>query len=164
MRAFNFKVLFKLSTMTLKISESSCKTVNLKNALPVSWKLSFIWGKIRAAAREAAPQVPLTAQMRQPGERPSCMTLVKGEFYVIKRIFLKKVLLITRNRCHGEAIWCFSRQRTCKTDSWNQFLKIPNHLNTCCTSFPEHRVPHSCSPPWIHSGCVETQQLQQNVV
>ena len=38
----------------------------------------------------------------------------------------------------------------CKNlDLWNFLLKISNYLRACFAVFPEHKVPHHWSSPWI---------------
>ena len=78
----------------------------------LSCKLSFIWGKMRAAARErgAGRQLWEAAQKRQGGEKSVCMwfwwsesacnqaDIFSGRFLLVWRSFL----LVTRNSCHRE--------------------------------------------------------------
>jgi len=54
--------------------------LNLKNAQHEICKLSFIWGKMRAAAWETAPQIALRNCSKEVGEKDSIyVTLVKWE-------------------------------------------------------------------------------------
>ena len=56
-------------------------SVVLKNAQHESCKLSFIWGKMRTAARETAFQIALRNRSKEAGGKVSIyVILVKGEY------------------------------------------------------------------------------------
>ena len=56
-------------------------TLKKKKAQPESCKLSFIWGKMRTAARETAFQIALRNCSKEVGRKVSIyVILVKGEY------------------------------------------------------------------------------------
>ena len=61
-----------------------------------SCELSFIWGKMRTAAREAASQRALRDCSKAGGGKSVHKVLVKGEFSALKHSFYKKFLLVMR--------------------------------------------------------------------
>ena len=64
----------------------------LKNAQRESCELSFIWGKMRTAARETAFQMALRNCSREVGGKVSIyVILVKGEYIQSSTYFLQKV-------------------------------------------------------------------------
>ena len=69
---------------------STFKVVTKKEAQLQSCQLSFIWGKMRTAALETAPQRALRLLKRGSQKRSIYKTLVKGEFNAIKRLLYKK--------------------------------------------------------------------------
>ena len=62
-----------------------------KDAQCESCELSFIWGKMRTAAQEAAPQIALRdCSKRAVGGRSIYKILVNGEFDTIKHSFYER--------------------------------------------------------------------------
>ena len=59
-----------------------------------SCELSFIWGKMRTAAREAVSQIALRLFQSGSGGRPIYKVLVKGEFDAMKHSFYKRFFVI----------------------------------------------------------------------
>ena len=119
----------------------------------VKFYLGAKWGL--QAGRQHLRELWETAPKRLEGEDQYICDVDEGEVHVIKHIFLQKILLVLRSRCHHEKIYCFSGyEKMQELGSQNQFLKISNYLKTCSASFPEHRVPLSWSPPWTpFRGC-----------
>ena len=67
--------------------------------------LSFVWAKMRTAAKEATPQISLRDCSKEAVERKSiCKVLVKMEFNTTKASphFTKVFLLVMRIWCHHE--------------------------------------------------------------
>ena len=61
-------------------------------------------------------------------------TCTKALFF----FFFYRFLLVTRSSHHHEGFWCFSRyEEIQELGSWNQILKISNHLKTCPASFSQ---------------------------
>ena len=59
--------------------------------------MSFIWGKMRTAAREAASQIALRDYSKAAvGGKSIYKVLVKGEFNTMKHTFYKRFLLVMR--------------------------------------------------------------------
>ena len=158
-----------------------CDGSTKKDAQCESCELSFIWGKMRTATRETAPQIILRNCFKEVvGEdqesrykiwwRQSSMQsdfgegkvqcnqiLVKAKFNAIKRLFYKRF-----SASHEELLssWRDSVQRL---GSWSQFLKISNHRKTCSASFPG-AWSASLLHPELLSGHVEGQQQHQHKV
>ena len=171
------KTLYHLSHQGSTVMVGSTK----KDAQCESCELSFIWGKMRTATRETAPQIILRNCFKEVvGEdqesrykiwwRQSSMQsdfgegkvqcnqiLVKAKFNAIKRLFYKRF-----SASHEELLssWRDSVQRL---GSWSQFLKISNHRKTCSASFPG-AWSASLLHPELLSGHVEGQQQHQHKV
>ena len=60
------------------------RNVDYKDAQSESCELNFLWGKLRTAAWETAPQIALRAAPQRHGGRSIQKILVKGEFSAIK--------------------------------------------------------------------------------
>ena len=79
--------------------------VNLKNAQHESCKLSFIWGKMRTAAWETAPQITLRNCSKEAvGEVGIYVIYMQSSTYFSRRFLLVwwSFLLVIRNSCHHE--------------------------------------------------------------
>ena len=62
-----------------------------KDAQLESCELSFIWGKMRTASREAAPQIALTDCSKEAvGRRSKYKVLVKADYNNIKHSLYKR--------------------------------------------------------------------------
>ena len=86
----------------------------------------------------------------------------------------------TCNRAHIFFVqgFCQSRGAVVTIKDFSAFLDMRRYKNWAhkisswkylsedlfCQFFPEHRVPHFCSPPELLSGGVESQQLQQHMI
>ena len=72
-------------------------TVSKKDAQLESCKLSFIWGKMRTAARETAPQIALRNCSKEMGEGEVriYMILVKGKYMQSNIYFSRRFLLVS---------------------------------------------------------------------
>ena len=83
--------------------------------------------------------------------------LVKGEYMQSSLYFLQKVSASHEEKMSSCRISVYSW-------IWGAILfglikSAPEniYLTTCSASFPEHRVPHVCSPPWAPSqGCCKS--------
>ena len=91
--------------------------VDWKNAQHESCELSFIWGHMRTAAQEMAPQS--SEKLFQRGNKQRSVynvILLKRGMHSIRHIFsqkistrLMKLLLVTRNSRRHEGFQCFSK-------------------------------------------------------
>ena len=61
--------------------------MDLKNVQLESCELSFIWGKVRNAAGEAALQIPERLLQSGSGGKSIYKVLVKGDFNAMKHSF-----------------------------------------------------------------------------
>ena len=69
----------------------------LKNDVQLeSCEVSFIWGKMRTAAQEAASQTALRVLQSGSGGESVYKVLGKGEFHTMKIYFIKSLLLVMR--------------------------------------------------------------------
>ena len=123
-----------------------------------SCELGFIGGKMRTAAREAAPQIALIACSEEAvGEGQYIRFCWRGSSRQLSAHVIRGFLLDMR-RYHG----CFSGYEEMRgLGSWSQFLKIPELSEDLLHQFPwstECLTLH-CDLP---SGHVESQQLQQH--
>ena len=102
------------------------------------WELSFTWGKMRTAAGETEAQIALRDCSKEvAGESQYLRFWWRGNSMQSSAYFTKDFLLVTRSWRHHEGIECISRYEEIQgLGSWNQFLKISNHVKTCFTSFP----------------------------
>ena len=99
----------------------------LKKDVLESCELSFIWGKMRTAAWEAASQIALRDCSKVAVGERQYKVLVKGEFNAMKQSFYKRLfvshkdlVLIDMRRFRTEIIKSVPR----------------NYLKTCPTRFP----------------------------
>ena len=80
-----------------------------KDAQQESFKLNFIWGKMRTMVWETAFQKALRNCSKEVGRGQYILDFEEGGVHTIKHIFLQKVswglLLVTRSRQHQEEIW-----------------------------------------------------------
>ena len=128
------------SDSSIKWEENS--TVNLKKGAKCeSCKLGFIWGKLKTIVQETAPQIPLRNCSKEVGEGPYIWDFGERRVHALKHFFFfffYRFLLVTRSSHHHEGFWCFSRyEEIQELGSWNQLLKISNHLKTCPASFSQ---------------------------
>ena len=71
-------------------------SVDLKKMHNMSCKLIFIWGKIRTAAQETAPQKALRNFSQETGGKCQYISdFGDGGVYAIKHIFCKRFLLVS---------------------------------------------------------------------
>ena len=112
--------------------------VDWKNAQHESCELSFIWGWNKdCSLRDSTSGSSDGLLQRGSGRRSTYKISVKRSSVKSSTYFTKDILLVTKSWCHCEGIQCFSRYEEMQgLGSWNQFLKIPNNLKTCSTSFP----------------------------
>ena len=113
-----------------------------KGAKCESCKLGFIWGKLKTIMQETAPQIPLRNCSKEVGEGPYIWDFGERRVHALKHFFFffffYRFLLVTRSSHHHEGFWCFSRyEEIQELGSWNQLLKISNHLKTCPASFSQ---------------------------
>ena len=74
-----------------------------KNAQHESCKLSFIWGKMKTAAWETAPQIALKNCSKETvGKVNIYVILVKRVYIESSTYFSRRFLLVTRNSYHHE--------------------------------------------------------------
>ena len=87
---------YTLNVYSVHLKRIQCCTsiislLTKKDAQCESCELSFIWGKMRTAAQEAAPQIALRdCSKGAVGGRSTYKILVKGEFDTIKHSFYKR--------------------------------------------------------------------------
>ena len=95
------------STLGRFISRHNCRLK--KDAQLESCELSFIWGKIRTAAWEAASQIALRDCSKAAVGEGHCVRFRwSGSSIPLGTHFIKGFLLVMRIWCHHEGISCFS--------------------------------------------------------
>ena len=131
-----------------------------KDAKCKNFELNFIWGKIKTAVWETAPQIVLRKCSTIPRNSGGGQyNFGEGGVQCNQACILQKVFC----SCQGADVnmrgfSAFVNIKRCK--DWDyETTKISNYLKTCSTNFPgtECLTVH----PELSSGHVEGQQLQQ---
>ena len=79
---------------------------------------------------------------------------VKGVYMQSSAYFCRRFLLDTRKRLHHEGFWYFSSSEEMQELGSENLLWKISIWRPVLPFSPEHRVPHSCSPPWApFRGC-----------
>ena len=134
-----------------------------KKAQCESCEYSFIWGKMRTAAKETAPQIALRNCPKEVGWRSVYIWFCRRGNICIKHIFFPKVsaslMTVTAGPKEPTSPWrtlvllyIWGDIRIGLINHSPETILLPEDL--FWQFLPEHRMPHSWSPPWTpFRGC-----------
>ena len=129
--------------------------VDSKDTQSKSCELNFLWGKMRTAAWETAPQIALIECFKEAVEEGQYKRFCKGSSVLSSINFIKGFLLVKRSWCHHEGIFVVVQLLSCVrlfvapwtaacqaplsiTISWSLFrfmvtelVMLSNHLILC---------------------------------
>ena len=134
----------------------------LKNAQPESSELSFVWGKMRTAAQETAPQIALRNSSKETvGKVSMYEILVKGKYVQLSTYFPKRFLLVSWSFFYSRWTVVTMKDFSACLDmriykNWAHKIFSWKYLSEdlSCQFYHECTVPHFCSPPWsLLRGC-----------
>ena len=123
----------------------------------------FIWAKMRVATGETAPQIAVRNCSKEAGGKGQyiCEFWWRENTCNQAHIFqfsasLMNTSLITRNSVTMKDFSTFLDMKRCK--NWAHKISSWEYLTVwrpVLPIFPEHRVPHFCSPPWTPLGVLK---------
>ena len=87
--------------------------VDSKDTQSKSCELNFLWGKMRTAAWETAPQIALIECFKEAVEEGQYKRFCKGSSVLSSINFIKGFLLVKRSWCHHEGIFVVVQLLSC---------------------------------------------------